>query len=77
MTPLERRNERLKLTANWANTIATAIMTVGAFVPTGQMIFKFLPEKVDLNQVNRIGFICIVLAVFIHLSGQWILGGLK
>jgi hypothetical protein len=38
MTPSERRNEHLKLVANWANTIATAIMTAGTFIPAAQFI---------------------------------------
>jgi hypothetical protein len=29
MTPEERENERLKLMANWFNTLATAIITAG------------------------------------------------
>ena len=35
LTPDERHNERLKLLANWANTLATAIVSVGVFVPIG------------------------------------------
>jgi hypothetical protein len=39
MTPTERANEHLKLVANWLNTVATAIIAAGAFVPAAQFIF--------------------------------------
>jgi hypothetical protein len=45
MTSEERRNESLKLVANWANTIATAIMTAGTFVPAAQFIYGILPQN--------------------------------
>jgi hypothetical protein len=47
MTPDERRNERLKLTANWANTIGTAIITAGTFIPAAQFIYGVLPKETD------------------------------
>ena len=43
MTPAERANEHLKLVANWLNTVATAIIAAGAFVPAAQFVFGVLP----------------------------------
>jgi hypothetical protein len=77
MTPDERRNERLKLTANWANTIGTAIITAGTFIPAAQFIYGVLPKETDLTMVYGSGVICIGTGILIHLAGQWILGGLR
>jgi hypothetical protein len=38
MTADERHNEHLKLVANWANTVATAIITAGTFIAAAQYI---------------------------------------
>jgi hypothetical protein len=77
MTPDDLRNERLKLVANWSNTIATAIMAAGTFVPTAQFLYGFLPKDADLGLVYGAGLVCIGTGVLIHLTGQWILGGLR
>jgi hypothetical protein len=78
MTPLERRNEHLKLVANWSNTLATAIMTAGSFIPAAQFLYGILdPAKIDVTLVYGAGVICIGVGVLIHLFGQWMLGGLR
>jgi hypothetical protein len=73
----DRDNEHLKLTANWVNTIATATMTVGTFVPAFQWIYGILPKDTDWALVVTLGVICILLGIFIHLMGHLALGGLK
>jgi hypothetical protein len=77
MTSEERRNESLKLVANWANTIATAIMTAGTFVPAAQFIYGILPQNANLTVVYGSGVICIGAGILIHLGGQWFLRGLE
>jgi len=77
MTPEEIRNERLKLTANWINTIATGVMTIGGFIPAAQFIYGILPQGVDERLVYGLGVVCIGVAVIIHLVGHWILGYLE
>jgi hypothetical protein len=77
MTPDDHRNERLKLMANWSNTIATAIVTVGTFIPIAQFIYGILPAGTDPNLVNAGAFICLGMGLLIHLAGQWFLGGLR
>jgi hypothetical protein len=77
MTFDERRNERLKLTANWTNTIGTAIITAGTFIPAAQFLYGVLPKETDLTTVYGSGVICIGSGIIIHLAGQWILGGLR
>ena len=77
LTADERRNERLKLAANWANTLATAIVSIGAFVPIGQAIYGFLPQNTDPVLVYGSAPICFGAGLFLHLFGQWTLGGLR
>ncbi len=77
MTPDDIRNERLKLVANWFNTIATAIITAGTLFPIFQWIYGILPPTTDSALVNGGALICVGAGVLIHLMGQWILGGLQ
>jgi hypothetical protein len=77
MTPSERRNEHLKLVANWANTIATAIMTAGTFIPAAQFIYGILPKDTDLTVIYGSGVVCIGTGILIHFWGQWFLRGLR
>jgi hypothetical protein len=77
MTPDERRNECLKLTATWGNTLATAIITVGTFIPIANSIYGFLPPSANLTYVNYGAFGCLVAGLLIHLFGRWILGYLR
>jgi len=77
MTPAERANEHLKLVANWLNTVATAIIAAGAFVPAAQFVFGVLPPGANPIAVYGMGLICIGSGVLIHLAGHQFLGGLK
>jgi amino acid transporter len=77
MTPTERANEHLKLVANWLNTVATAIIAAGAFVPAAQFIFGVLPSNTNPIAVYGMGLICIGSGVLIHLAWHQFLGGLK
>jgi amino acid transporter len=77
MTPTERANEHLKLVANWLNTVATAIIAAGTFVPAAQFIFGVLPADTNPIAVYGMGLICIGSGVLIHLAGHQFLESLK
>ena len=77
LTPDERRNERLRLLANWFNTLGTAIVTAGTFVPLAQFVYGVLPPSTPAGLIYSSGVVCIVTGLLIHLLGQWILGGLR
>jgi hypothetical protein len=77
VTPTERANEHLKLVANWLNTVATAIIAAGAFVPAAQFIFGVLPADTNPIAVYGMGLICIGSGVLIHLAGHQFLESLK
>jgi hypothetical protein len=77
VTAEERRNEHLKLVANWLNTLATGVMTAGVFVPVAQEIFNILPVGTDNGLVVGIGTVCFALAFGIHIVAHLFLGGLR
>lgn len=57
--------------------MATAVLTVGTFVPLGQYVYGFLPQTTDPNLVYGSAVICIGAAFGIHLLGHWVLGDLE
>ena len=77
LTADERRNERLRLAANWANTLATAVVSVGVFVPIAQAVYGFLPQNTNPTLVYASAPICLGAGLLLHLAGQWVLGGLR
>jgi hypothetical protein len=44
------RNERRKFTASWLNSVATALMTAGAFAPIASEIYGFGSTQPDPTQ---------------------------
>lgn len=76
MTEGEKRNERIKLSAAWANTLATAIITAGAFVPMGQWIFGILPNA-SPTVVITTAIVCIIVGSALHFTGRMSLRSLQ
>lgn len=70
MTSEDRRNEQRRLLANWFNTVAAAVISIGIFVPAGQEIFGFLPESTDPTLITGVIPICFAGSLFLHLAGQ-------
>lgn len=77
MTNEDRRNEHRKLFGTWMNTIATAVITVGTFIPIGQTVFNFLPMTVEIGLVYGTAIVCIAAGVGIHLIGHVVIGTLE
>ena len=46
LTPDDKRNESIKLSANWCNMLANTLMSVGVFVPIFNAIYGILPSTV-------------------------------
>jgi hypothetical protein len=66
-------NERVTLFANWTNTVATAILTVGVFTPVAVEVYGIgEPPKNDIL-LAWLPIVCICAAIALHLGGQWIL----
>jgi hypothetical protein len=76
MTDEDRENERKKLFANWCNTLATAILAAGCFVPVANYLFGALPSA-STTLIYGTGFVCIGGGVVLHLIGQAVLGALE
>lgn len=70
-------NERLKLTAAWPNTLATAIFTVGGFGPIVSYGFGLVPNTIERLTVFAAAGTCLVVATTIHLVARGVLGGLS
>ena len=77
MTDEERRNEHMKLVANWCNTLATGVITAGVFVPIAQEIFNILPKDTDFGLVAGIGVVCFAVGLGIHIVAHLFLGALR
>lgn len=77
MTPQEIRNERLKLFANWLNTLGAAIITAGTFVSGAQFIFGLLPNGTDNGLVVGMALTSVAGGFVLHLFGQLTLAALR
>ncbi|MGX7706230.1 hypothetical protein [Methylobacterium sp. Gmos1] len=70
-------NERVKLTANFINTIAGALIVTGLFTPVfGEKLFEKLGQPTFWIQ-GLVGLLCLALAVILHMAGRAYLGTLK
>jgi hypothetical protein len=70
-------NERLKLLANFANTVAAAFLSVGVIGPALALLYGLVPTAPSAASVVAGSSICVLASVTIHLSGRAILGGLR
>ncbi len=71
------QNERTKLTANWFNALATALVAAGVFAPIAAFIYglsQMPPGGLPLSMV-MLG--CFAGGVFIHWLGRAVLGRLR
>jgi hypothetical protein len=71
------RNERLKLTASWLNTVATALMTAGAFAPAVSQIYGFGSNRADKTSAFISATICVAASLTLHWIGRQLLGGFE
>lgn len=69
MTPEERNNEKLKLTASWLNGLAVAIFSVGVFAPIGQKVFGIIPAAVKPELIYGSVVVCVIMGPIIHWAG--------
>ena len=70
-------NERVKLTATWLNTLATAIFAVGGFGPIVSYGFGLVPSSIDRLTVIAAAGTCLAVSTTIHLVARGVLGGLS
>ena len=73
------RNERLKLTANWLNTIAAGTVIAGAVTPLVALAYGLKNEiqNLSLTVILILPAIWILGGITLHLIGRSILGRLQ
>jgi type IV secretory pathway VirB2 component (pilin) len=69
-------NERIKLTATWLNTIATAFLAAGLFAPLAAFAYGIADWRVGPLATALLIALCIAVGVLLHWSGRIILGRL-
>ncbi len=70
-------NERTKLTSNWLNTIATALMAAGAFAPAAAWLYGLSSLPIGAIDLSMLAFACIAGGAGIHVSALALLGRLR
>jgi hypothetical protein len=70
-------NERLKLLANWCNTVAAALVTTGVLGPIFAIIYGLSPKALDPALVFTSSLVCILVSAALHLAGRSFLDGLQ
>lgn len=61
-------NERLKIRANFYDTVAAAILTTGIVAPLITLIYGWNTKPVDLALVFTGSAICLLFSVALHLQ---------
>jgi ABC-type spermidine/putrescine transport system permease subunit II len=71
------RNERRKFTASWLNSVATALMTAGAFAPIASEIYGFGSTQPDPKLIFLSSSVCVAVSFILHLYGRRLLGDIE
>ncbi|HEY0330448.1 MAG TPA: hypothetical protein VGC77_15295 [Rhodopseudomonas sp.] len=74
--PSPARIERIKLIANFCNTIAAALLTVGVFTPIALQVYGFGDPPRHSDLLVAVPVVCLCACVALHLLGQWALEAL-
>jgi hypothetical protein len=70
-------NERIKLTANWINGLATAIVTAGALAPLAAVIYGLSSMALPGAYLSLLVAVCFSMGLIIHFGARAILGRLS
>ena len=70
-------NERTKHTASWFNTLATALITAGAFAPAAALVYGLSIPVITSGYVLLLVLVCVGIGVALHLAGRLVLGRLR
>jgi hypothetical protein len=69
-------NERTKLTANWCNTLATALIAAGTFAPVAAGFYGVSASH-GSNYIFVFALGCFALGLGLHVAGRTLLGRLR
>ncbi len=70
-------NERIKLTANWLNALATALVATGAIAPVAAWLYGFPSAVADALDLGILSAACTLSGAGLHWLARRVLGGLK
>lgn len=70
-------NERTKLTANWINGLATAIVTAGVLAPLAAAIYGLSALALPRIYLSLLASACFAIGIAIHFGARAILGRLR
>jgi hypothetical protein len=70
-------NEQTKLTATWFNTLATALVAAGTFVPIAALFYGFSTTTADRATLAIAAALCFAGGIALHLSGRMVLRRLR
>lgn len=67
-------NETIKLAANWLHAASVAVVAGGVIVPVASYVYGTTPQMPVPDW--GLFLICVGFGLFLHLTGQALLGGL-
>lgn len=70
-------NERVKLTANWLNALATALVAAGVFAPAAALVYGLSQLAISAISIFGILIVCLSCGLLLHGLGRLILGRLR
>jgi len=70
-------NERIKLTASWFNTLATALVAAGAFAPAAAAFYGLSLPAICGGRMFAAVVGCLAVGVGLHVVGVVLLGKLR
>jgi hypothetical protein len=70
-------NEQTKLTANWLNTLATAIIAAGAFAPIAASIYGISQPTPSWLLLSLWSATCFAFGALLHVLGRLALRRLR
>ena len=70
-------NEQTKLTANWFNALAVALIAAGFFAPATALLYGLSQPAISFAFMIALTVGCISLSVSLHLMARAILGRMR
>jgi hypothetical protein len=70
-------NERTKLTANWLNALATALVAAGVFAPAAALLYGLSQLSLNWLQLAVVATGCFLGGAFLHWLGRLTLARLR
>lgn len=70
-------NECTKLTANWLNALATALVAAGTFAPFAALAYGFSGTTPDRWFLAALAGLCFAGGIALHLGGRVLLRRLR